>query len=839
MKKLIIILVCVNICIQIFASPATPAPFKVTQPNGDTIFISLHGDEYASWYEDDKGNIVDKNNDNYWVYVTTEEGKITLTNQIVSQTSTPININQNLIFDYINKTRNDSSLKINKLNDYLYKSRSNNNTTGEFTPLASEGQQKILTILIQFKDIKFTNQNTVNQHISNIMNLPYSPLSTGKSVRNYYLNASYDKLDITSTVFGPYTAKNNRTYYGGQLSSIKDIRPNELAKEAIEAVLASNPNLDLSQFDNNNDSWVECVHIVFAGNAQNISLEPSAIWPRHDFLNEPISKNGIKISRYIMTQEIKANEYKIGIICHELCHALGAPDFYDTNESKNGEYEGTGMWDLMANGDKNNNMTNPAHPNPYIKTEMFRWTTAKELIGNDSLYTLYPSELDSNSIYKLSTSTPNEYYLLENRQDYYLPGQGLVIYHVNADIQSYISNNEVNTTHPQNMYVVDANHHIEKPTEKNYGFINSDSTTFKNYFSSNIYFTSSSTPSNCAWDKTPTQNKDICFISEEYDNDATCIKFVFNPKIEGPDVLCDSAIYSLKYVPMGSTITWTYTRPSDILATTVPLIIGSGQGTTAVCFKRGYKLVNEDTEGGIVTPENPFVPAPTSARGYVEKPYSGFIEIQAKVTFNGETKIWRKTIYMPEKVEMNTLNLGTINYWYAGTTKTITLKSPTDPTVTDSIKWYIELPGETPREEYGSSITATPTNGGTARFTATYINGCNDEYMSHTKTYSVVKLLGWTYTNPASGSVEISVVNGDAPDVSGMRTMPTNNLPTPYMGAYRVELWHDVYGKVRELYVAENNPTITMNLDGLNSGIYIMRLIVDNQIIENAQIIIK
>ena len=194
---------------------------------------------------------------------------------------------------------------------------------------------------------------------------------------------------------------------------------------------------------------------------------------------------------------------------------------------------------------------------------------------------------------------------------------------------------------------------------------------------------------------------------------------------------------------------------------------------------------------------------------------------------------------MPEKVEMNTLNLGTINYWYTGTTKTITLKSPTDPTVTDSIKWYIELPGETPREEYGSSITATPTNGGTARFTATYINGCNDEYMSHTKTYSVVKLLGWTYTNPASGSVEISVVNGDAPDESGMRTMTINNQPTPYMGAYRVELWHDIYGKVREIDVTENNPTVTINLDGLNSGIYIMRLIVDKQLIKNAQIIIK
>ena len=52
-------------------------------------------------------------------------------------------------------------------------------------------------------------------------------------------------------------------------------------------------------------------------------------------------------------------------------HAFGAPDFYDRNDKKTGgDFIGTGRWDLMANGDKNNNRNSPAHPNPYIKTEI-------------------------------------------------------------------------------------------------------------------------------------------------------------------------------------------------------------------------------------------------------------------------------------------------------------------------------------------------------------------------------------------------------------------------------------------------------------------------------------
>ena len=58
MKKLIVILfLYVNICCQVFAEPADPTLHAAIQPNGDTIYISLRGDEYGSWYETKNGEL--------------------------------------------------------------------------------------------------------------------------------------------------------------------------------------------------------------------------------------------------------------------------------------------------------------------------------------------------------------------------------------------------------------------------------------------------------------------------------------------------------------------------------------------------------------------------------------------------------------------------------------------------------------------------------------------------------------------------------------------------------------------------------------------------------------
>lgn len=739
--------------------------------------------------------------------------------------------------NFIFQKRKESYNKMNGNNiNVSNNQKSNRSSTGRYAPLPTIGQNKILTVLVQFADVKFQNETNIKQNVINMMSNPnYSPVYGARGcVKDYYLDASYNQLEILSTVIGPYTVSNNLAYYGDTIGNKNDIRPQELATEVMNMI---KNDIDVRQFDNNNDGWVECIHIYYAGLGQNINVAPAeAIWPHQGDLDEDVYGNGVKMNRYIMTPELRWMEYNgIGVICHELGHILGAPDFYDINYDTNGKYNGTGFWDLMGSGDKNNTNHSPAMPNPYIKTEIYGWTNAIELSGNNKLYTLRPSELDKNSIYKLSTSTSGEYYLLENRQEGYIPGKGLVIYHVHSDI----SYSDINIGHPQKMYVVDASNNLAKPTGSvaSYDTINSINAPFRSTDSKNIYFTSTSLPSNCAWDGTPTQNKDVCFISEEMVNGEMCIKFVLNPAIEGPDVLCDSAIYSLKHVPSNATIEWTYVGAGTISTSGTPFHITSGQGTKNARYKRGSVLKNIID---IPDPVNPFPWAPLNQTAeplaLKSVPYEGTGTIKVNITFRGETYTLTKDVYMPGTVEIDDLGLGLNNPWIAGTRKVFTLASPTDIPNYSDVKWDVNIVGGNSFSSYGASVAITPSsNVTTVSITATYTRGC-DGNNSHTITIPVTTRPSLSFANPASGSVEISVVEGN--NAETQQTMSISQS-APYTGAYRLELWHDVYGKVRELDVPENTPTITMNLDGLNSGVYILRLIIDNQIVETSQLIIK
>lgn len=102
MKKLIVLLfLCVNVCGYVFASQAIPGPYLKIQPNGDSIYVYFRGDEYGSFNTDLKGYVVDKNEEGYWVYVTLKRGKLFLTNQIVTKTSTPKNVDSKGVRRYL------------------------------------------------------------------------------------------------------------------------------------------------------------------------------------------------------------------------------------------------------------------------------------------------------------------------------------------------------------------------------------------------------------------------------------------------------------------------------------------------------------------------------------------------------------------------------------------------------------------------------------------------------------------------------------------------------------------------------------------------------------------
>ena len=850
MRRLIsFLLFNINISFLVFASPADPTIHKVIQPNGDTISISLQGDEYGSWYEDAKGDIIALNSDNYWVYISVEDGKKILTNQVVSQSSLPININRDSVSNFVLQKRKNNYIKEIESSEDQTNSRA---VTGKLAPLPTTGVQKILTVLVQFEDVKFQNQTGIKNLVNNMMNQEnyrhVGQSSITGSLRDFYLQASYNQLDVRTTVIGPYTVSHNMAYYGAKTDSENDKNRRKLAREVMEMIA---DDIDVGQFDNNNDGWVECIHILYAGNGNDEDTVnySDAIWPHQWNLATYVSADGVKMSRYIMTPEKYGNYYRgIGTTCHELGHILGAPDFYDRNYEEDGEFEGTGDWDLMGGGSWNSYSPNhpiqamtPAHPNPYIKTEIFGWATATELSGSNKLYTLRASELDKNSIYKLSTSTPGEYYLLENRQGTGLPGPGLVIYHVNAGIEN-VASDEINIKHPQNMYVVDASNHIAKPTGSvdSYGNINNMLAPFWDYYSNNIYFTSTSEPSNCAWDGTPTQNKDVCFISEMLSGSESFIKFVLNPEIEGPDVLCDSAIYSLKHVPAEATIEWDFERYTGSEALKkFPFTIVSGQGTKNAMFKRGTQSRLSDFDDPI---DAPALPSPfstneiTTNSTMIIEPYKGARSIYAHITFNGNRYTLEKRIYMPNDTKIDDTEYGADSPLEPNSAYVFSLKYPVEENWESNVRWTISDINGT-YTKYGNSVVIGTGNSIAISMVAEFIGGCSDTE-ADTILLQVIPNGGVIFQNPASGSVEISVISRGLVNENDIQTMAINQSE-PYMGAYRLELWHTIHGKVREMDLPENNPTTTMNLDGLSSGIYVLRLIIDNQIVETSQMIIN
>ena len=76
-----------------------------------------------------------------------------------------------------------------------------------------------------------------------------------------------------------------------------------------------------------------------------------------------ITMQGMKIDRYSCTPELRGNRgggiSRIGPCCHEMGHALGAMDYYDTDYTTGGSFEGTGVWDVMAQGSWNNDGITP------------------------------------------------------------------------------------------------------------------------------------------------------------------------------------------------------------------------------------------------------------------------------------------------------------------------------------------------------------------------------------------------------------------------------------------------------------------------------------------------
>ena len=522
------VLLCLSFCPQsIVAIPAYPFKTAVKTFNGKWVDIFMQGDEHHKFaFTTDNYTIL--NDSNGWWYATqTENGEVKKSSfRLVAKED------ENSELKNFKQTCPEKLIPPTNISNTFRRVVNKSQTAGN-TPIV--GERHALVILMQYQDVKFKCSKEAFDNLFNL--LEYKENGATGSVRDFYRFASQGQLDYVSDIYGPFTSNYPMRFYGENDAIGNDANPQELCKEALRNLP---DNLDLSLYDNDGDGIIDNVHIIYAGYGEEAGASSSAIWA-HEYPHQISINNGrdITIAGYSCSPELSgntnANITNIGVICHELGHALGAMDYYDTNYGTGGEYLGTGQWDIMASGSWNNDGKTPPSFNPYVRSCVFGWNR-QELLSPNMQVCLPRMELDNaeqTSIYRLETDDEGDYFLLENRQKYSfdeaLPGEGLLIYHVHPDIEKYTKDNTVNATHPQCMYPVCASGSI--PSKNEYGNINTEGCPFPGN-TNNCIFTADSSPAAIAWNGSAAKVS-LFNIRTDYTNGS--ILFSTDDSVTNPD----------------------------------------------------------------------------------------------------------------------------------------------------------------------------------------------------------------------------------------------------------------------------------------------------------------
>jgi M6 family metalloprotease-like protein len=261
------------------------------------------------------------------------------------------------------------------------------------------------------------------------------------SMRDFYLQNSYEKLDVVGGVTGWYRMPQPYSYYvWGQNGLCISCYPHNAQKLAEDAVNAADPYVNFADYDYNHDGWVDALIIVYAGSGAEETGSDDDIWSHSGYMSLTFNKDGVKLHEYIMGSETSGSGLtKIGVFAHEFGHILGLPDLYDNDYTS----EGLGNWSVMARGSWNNEGETPAHFDAWCKYKL-GFSQVDRLRENRTNVEILKAETSPIS-YRLWNlgGGGTQYFLVENRQktgfDKYLPGEGLLIYHVD---EIWSNNNE-------------------------------------------------------------------------------------------------------------------------------------------------------------------------------------------------------------------------------------------------------------------------------------------------------------------------------------------------------------------------------------------------------------
>lgn len=441
--------------VPVHAVPAFPGEISYTQPDGTVVKYHLRGDEHRHWMESAEGYILEKAENGYLMYAEKKGGALKASALKYTGDDNTAKARMRLL------TRADMPAPARTVGDPSL-------SIGQSFPLT--GKRKLLMLLVNFADTKTTVEAAAFDEMMNAEGYD----GTG-SFRDFYLENSYGQLDIETTVIGWIQLPSNKAMYDTE----------DMTQLISDAITAVGNTVDFSQFDNDGDGILDGLSIIHQGTGQEVTGSPGDIWSHSAELLADVYAGGKRVRTYTIQPELlgyptATQMATVGVFCHEFGHNLGAPDFYDTDyEGSGGNFNGTGVWDLMAEGIWNEYLVpgdSPSHINMWQKMQ-FGWVKPEYLTESRTVNDI-PAASDEPVGYIAETTREGDYFVIEHRVpqkfDRLLPGSGLVVYHVDENrLRQTLNMNTINADYAQAVYTVCASatgdpgtrrHHTETST---------------------------------------------------------------------------------------------------------------------------------------------------------------------------------------------------------------------------------------------------------------------------------------------------------------------------------------------------------------------------------------
>ena len=448
---------------RINAVPAYPYPITITQPDGSTLTVQLHGDEFRKVRSTTDGYVIRKNERGFYTYAVRDEQNRIVAGEKVARDPEKRTADERVYLSRVLKTSEVLTEEVSIKPSKIRQAPEQVSSTG----FPKTGSPKSLVILVNFSDVSFVTPNPQDAFSRLLNQEDYSDNGGTGSASDYFRAASNGQFSPQFDVVGPYTLPNTMAYYGANDANDNDVRP---AYMVVHACSIANNDVDFTEYDADGDGYIDNVFIYYAGYNEAEGGPENSVWPHkwavyrnYNYTGTPSSIvfDGKTVYEYACTSELRGksgtNMCGIGTFTHEFSHVIGLPDYYHTTESK----VALDNWSIMDAGAYRNLGRTPPTYSAYDRFYL-GWLTPQELNtpADKSLYPLSQSKVALESTdkqaYLLAATThnlsgdnpsPKEFYVMEYRRktgwDSYLPAEGLLFWHIDYD-QTAWDNNTVN-----------------------------------------------------------------------------------------------------------------------------------------------------------------------------------------------------------------------------------------------------------------------------------------------------------------------------------------------------------------------------------------------------------